>query len=208
MSYKGQIGLGILISCFLLTAFTPEKNALNECTPSKHTIDNYEPEQFPKSNNLLYAHGREQNIEGKKIVLRGILVDTHCIPIPDAKIQIWQTDNNGIFPYKFLRTTAAAYKTKKPYTSSFLGAGTAITDNEGKFLFITILPESKTHPYINIRVSHSLTGIFQTRYALKNNEQFIHDEAFSQEQDNNSYPDFPALYVKLVSEISHPNKKY
>jgi protocatechuate 3,4-dioxygenase beta subunit len=62
---------------------------------------------------------------------------------------MWQVDSNGKYPYQTLRghTSKKLANTK----STFLGSGTAVTNNLGEFAFITIYPVSKIN-YVNLRV--------------------------------------------------------
>ena len=54
-----------------------------------------------------------------------------------------------------------------PGQSSFVGHGTATTDNLGNAHFVTIIPPNKhDEGFINLRVSHSFYGDFQTKIEI------------------------------------------
>lgn len=126
------------------------------CKASKEHFNNYEPETFPKTNNLLRKPGEFPVFCGDKLIVKGKVVDKNCVPIPDAKISIWQVACDGKYPYKPLRSRFNNKEINLNSGATFLGAGTTSTDNKGEFYFITTYPPSKgkTPPHINVRVSH------------------------------------------------------
>ena len=144
-------------------------NKFNHCELSKPSINNYEPEKFTKTNNLLVS---SETIEKKqnKIIIIGNVVDHDCAPIADAKIYIWQTNESGRYVYEILRNKFKKEGNKKQNGESFHGSGIATSDNYGKFSFTTAFPGSyhKEHPHINVRVEHPTLGNLQTKYYLDN----------------------------------------
>jgi protocatechuate 3,4-dioxygenase beta subunit len=160
--------LSILTSVVLSTqSFAKERkyrNRINTCSLTKPTINNYEPETFGKTNNLLSAPGAVEAYVGDKIFVTGTVLDSNCVPLSDAKVYIWQMGEDGKYPYKPLRTKVAHRSSmfNSNSTSSFLGSGTATTDNNGRFSFITIYP-THHNPEINIRVEHINLGTLQTK---------------------------------------------
>jgi protocatechuate 3,4-dioxygenase beta subunit len=139
------------------------------CKASKSYLNNYEPKVFSSINNLLAPPGLLTEVVGKKIILQGTLLDQNCKIITDAKIYMWQVDNNGKYPYKALRTDINHKLTVIDKKSTFQGSGTTTTNNLGIFNFVTIYPPSifKEAPYVNIRVEHNKLGILQTKIYLK-----------------------------------------
>src|SRR6185295_14159090 len=66
------------------------------------------------------------------IRLHGILTDGAGAPIPDALLEIWQADADGVIP------TASGTLRRDGWT--FTGWGRASTDAEGRYSFSTALP--------------------------------------------------------------------
>lgn len=148
-------------------AYGFEPNNLNSCNLSKEATNNYEPPSFATSNNLLRPSGMMEIYCGEKILLKVKLLDISCVPISDAKIYIWQVGCDGKYPYKPLRKKAKEDLINTEAKSSFVGHGTATTDNLGNSHFLTILPPNKYgEGFINLRISHSLYGEFQTKLEI------------------------------------------
>lgn len=154
-----------LLTIFLLLLISSSANAKLQCTPSKFVVDNYEPETFPNTNNLLRAAGAHPIICGTKIIMRGKLLDRNCVPISDAKISIWQKACDGKYPYTPLRHGINKKLINLKSASTFLGAGSTTTDNKGEFYFISTISQSN-HQYVNVKVTHPLLKEFYTRISL------------------------------------------
>lgn len=146
-------------------------NKLNFCPITKTDINDYEPEIFSKSNNLLRAAGQEAIFCGQRIVVYGKLLDQNCVPVSDAKIYAWQVGCNAKYPYKPLKSTVKSdmYEEKREHT--FIGNGTATTNNKGEFIFVTVYPKAvhDMGPHINIRAEHRSLGTLQTSLELHGN---------------------------------------
>ena len=110
----------------------------------------------PAQNNMV-----NENSSGERITLTGVLLDGDGQPIPDAMIEIWQPDSNGIFnhPLDPLQEQADPH---------FHGFGRAESRNAGKYEFKTIKPGGRDGmpPYINVHVFargmlvHAMTRIY------------------------------------------------
>ena len=182
-------------------------NDMSRCNPSAESLDNFEPRSFPKSNNLLAAQGKPEQFYGQKILLQGVLLDPNCVPISDAKIYLWQMAASGKFPYEFLRKVAPANMSRIGQ-DSFLGAGIAVTDNNGKFQFLTILPQKPDYPYVNFRIVHRTFPDFQTQYTVKESWNAAYAEEFANDQNNRKFAEYKVFYVKLVVPYSNRTRKY
>ncbi|MCW2515791.1 MAG: protocatechuate 3,4-dioxygenase [Mycobacterium sp.] len=66
------------------------------------------------------------------IQLHGVVTDGHGDPVPDALLEIWQADAEGNVP-----ATSGALR-RDGWT--FTGWGRAATDDEGRYVFSTVLP--------------------------------------------------------------------
>ena len=89
---------------------------------------------------------------GQPIIIRGYVYDGKGIGVPDAAIEIWQADAQGIFNHP----DDPRYTKGDP---NFFGFGRAPTDDAGEYWFKTIKPgaiaeanEERYAPYINVRV--------------------------------------------------------
>jgi len=160
-----------LFSIYSINTNAFEPNNLNICNVSRPAKNNYEPEKFSPSNNLLRLPGREEFYCGQKILLKLTLKDKNCVPISDAKIYIWQVGCDGKYPYKPLRTKCDEKLLNIESKSSFVGHGTATSNNLGHANFITIYPPGKyNQEFINIRIAHPLYGTFQTQIKMSHDK--------------------------------------
>lgn len=146
-------------------------NKLNYCKITPPAINNYEPSQFQHTNNLLKGAGEYPLYCGRKIVIRGKVLDQNCVPVSDAKIYLWQKGCDGKYPYHPLRNNINKELLNVAANSStFKGSGTATTNNLGEFYFVTIYPPASKNEAsnVNIRVEHRDLGQLQTRLVLSN----------------------------------------
>ena len=165
-----------IVCLYYTVAFAEEgkiyPNKLTECKLTKNAIDDYEPEEFQLSNNLLRKTGQEPSYCGTKIIIKGKLLDERCIPISDAKVYLWQVGCDGKYPYTPLRGRVNKQMFSHASKSTFTGSGIATTNNKGEFFFVTIYPGemSKKGANINIRVEHRDLGQLQTKLYMANAE--------------------------------------
>jgi len=102
-----------------------------------------------------------EKTSGERITLTGVVYDGDGEPIPDALIEIWQPDANGIFnhPSDPLQEQADPH---------FRGFGRAESRDAGKYEFKTIKPDGRDGkpPYINVYIfsrgmlTHAMTRIY------------------------------------------------
>jgi protocatechuate 3,4-dioxygenase, alpha subunit len=114
---------------------------------------------------LIYSQAQSnlvnENTSGERITLTGVVFDGDGQPIPDAVIEIWQPDSNGIFNHSL----DSLQQQVDPY---FRGFGRAENRNAGKYEFKTIKPGGRDGmpPYINVHVFargmliHAMTRIY------------------------------------------------
>jgi protocatechuate 3,4-dioxygenase alpha subunit len=114
---------------------------------------------------LIYS--RDQNdlvneqTRGERITLTGFVYDGDRELLPDALIEIWQPDANGIFNHPL----DPLHEQADPH---FRGFGRAETRNAGLYEFKTVKPGGRDGqaPYINIHVFargmliHALTRVY------------------------------------------------
>lgn len=143
------------------------KKDFNHCSPSKAYLNDYEPKVFSFSNNLLRRNGQAALFCGEKIIIRGRVLDSDCVPVSDAKVYLWQVGCDGKYPYEPLRNKVNRKNINASKNqSTFQGNGIATTNNNGEFTFITIYP-SKTKN-VNFRVAHMDFQVLQTKFVLSN----------------------------------------
>jgi protocatechuate 3,4-dioxygenase, beta subunit len=179
LSFKLIISMSITLLGPSALAFEVN-NKLQDCrVPTKLYFDNYEPMEFPSSNNLLRRPGDFPRGCKEKLIIRGKLVDQRCVPISDAKVYLWHTDSEGKYPYKPLRSIVKESDISAPSSdSSFTGAGSTVTDNKGEFYFVSCFP-GKFHlkpPYLDIRVSSKKLPDKDYRFfarRVKENQEYL-----------------------------------
>jgi protocatechuate 3,4-dioxygenase alpha subunit len=98
---------------------------------------------------LPFADGNELVPPGSPGAIRfhGVVTDGDGRPVPDALLEIWQADGDGNVP-----TSTGALR-RDGWT--FTGWGRAATDDEGHYVFSTILPgatEPDAAPFIMVTI--------------------------------------------------------
>jgi protocatechuate 3,4-dioxygenase beta subunit len=169
-------------------ANVPADGIISKCsvTPSIKNLKNM-PDIVGNTNNLRKITGSFKSAEGINIVIFGRLLDKNCIPISDAKIEIWQTNHFGHYQnYN--------KKSKKNYDPNFIGSGSMDTNNLGQFNFITIFPgKYKGHTsFINIAVTHDNMKDFHTKM------YFPDDNGHKKDPDLNKMSQKNKLKLKAI----------
>lgn len=161
-------------------------NKLNFCKLTKEENNNYEPETFETTNNLLRETGQQSLYCGEKIIISGVVVDQNCVPVSDAKVYIWQINCDGKYPYKPLKTSINKKLVDTSNDLTFTGNGVATTNNKGEFHFITVYPPAihNIASHINVRIEHRKLGNLQTRLMLKGYKV----------EDPENYPELSPIY--------------
>ena len=70
---------------------------------------------------------------GERIIVTGRVLDEGGRPVRNTLVEIWQANAAGRYVHK-------ADQHDAPLDPNFLGAGRCITDNEGRYRFLTIKP--------------------------------------------------------------------
>jgi protocatechuate 3,4-dioxygenase beta subunit len=85
----------------------------------------------PSDSDLTRQHAGEPI--GQRIILAGRVLDEDGRPLRDTLVEIWQANAAG-------RYTHAGDTHPAPLDPNFSGAGRTMTDSEGRWRFVTILP--------------------------------------------------------------------
>lgn len=93
-----------------------------------------------------------EQTRGQHIEIKGTVFDGDGEPVPDALVEIWQADIQGIYNHP-------ADPQHAKTDMSFRGFGRAETDKEGSFWFRTVKPgcvawdeHQKQAPHVNVRL--------------------------------------------------------
>lgn len=140
----------------------------HRCTPTPQISGQPYPGagKFIPSNNLLRPAGKIRFASGPALRISGQVVDSDCVPVAGAQVQLWQYNTKG----RFRVPSKAALATPE---ATFAGTGIAVTDRQGYFNFDTLYPgksyyyhtlnrgEEDEHsvrrliaPRVNFRISH------------------------------------------------------
>lgn len=146
----------------------PCANTLNHCKLTKNILNNHEPAVFESTNNLLRKTGQFAQFQGKKIIIKGTVLDQNCVPVADAKVYLWQAGIGGIYPYKPLKIQANKRRFFGAKDSTFTGSGTATTNNKGEYYFVSMLPYTDVkNAYV--RVKHANLKTLHTKLSFTDN---------------------------------------
>ncbi len=89
--------------------------------------------QAKNSNDLTKNYNSFEVAKGKKIIIKGKVLDKDCVPISGAKVSIWQANSMGYYQFNY-------DKYSEHYDENFAGSGNIISNNLGEFEFITVYP--------------------------------------------------------------------
>jgi protocatechuate 3,4-dioxygenase, beta subunit len=144
-------------------------------------------------NNLLAQHAGEPL--GERIVVSGRVLDEDGRPSPHALVEMWQANAGGRYRHGSDRHGA-------PLDPNFTGCGRAVTDGEGRYLFVTIKPGA--YPWGNHenawRPAHLHFSLFGRAFTTRLVTQmyFPGDPLLAYDPIFNSIPDEKARH-RLVS---------
>ncbi len=161
------LGLGLF---FVDAAF-----AASTCQPTPSlAVSNYpRAKAIPHGNNLLLPAGKSVAASGQKVVIVGRLLDSRCLPITEAVVEIWQVDPYG-------RWLLAGRDDLVTPSATFAGAGRTITDKDGRFVFTTAFPAAlaKRAPHINMKVKAQDMKEFSTMLFFANDSRNAADATY------------------------------
>lgn len=120
-------------------------------------------------NDLTLVTGRTTRASGTRFLLSGTVVNTAGNPIVGATVEIWQTDNNGIYYHSGNSTTNR--------DQNFQNYGTATTDSTGAWSFRTVRPGLYTgrirHFHYRVRLGGQSGTILLTSQFMFNEDRSL-----------------------------------
>ncbi|MBY0354278.1 MAG: hypothetical protein K2Q12_00955 [Rickettsiales bacterium] len=112
-------------------------------------------------NNLVQPEGKSIIAAGEFVYLSGRIFDERCVPLSEARVEMWQANGAGKYIYPDKGSFANPYPL-------FAGTGATVTDGEGRYSFFTIFPgtaNAKSAPQIHFRITHPDTkDLFTTMF--------------------------------------------
>jgi protocatechuate 3,4-dioxygenase, beta subunit len=105
--------------------------------PLEHTLSEvtgpvYGHEEIDELDHDLTRQGQGEPL-GERIVLHGRVLDGDGRPVRGTLVEIWQANSAGRYQHGVDRHPA-------PLDPNFMGAGRTLTDDEGRYRFITLKP--------------------------------------------------------------------
>lgn len=163
----------LLAIAFMGTA----SHAMAECVPTPRVQTAKYPgaASIPTSNNLLLPAGKSIESDGQRLVVSGQVLDKHCLPVPNAVVELWQATPYG-------KAHVAEKKEMLTPYPTFAGAGRTVTDVNGQFTFTTAFPgvygyvgDKKQYsvraPQLNLRINAPDMADFSTALFFENDRR-------------------------------------
>lgn len=117
-------------------------------------------EAIPTINAMAQPTGKAVAAEGQKLWLVGRVLDSACVPVLDASVELWQNDPYG----RWILANGEDLANPNPV---FTGAGRTYTKNNGEFHFSTLFPAPTANraPNVNIKIkAHGLQDFSTVLY--------------------------------------------
>ena len=141
---------------------------------------------------------------GERIIVQGRVLDEDGRPVPQTLIEVWQANAAGRYAHKIDQHRA-------PLDPNFSGAGRTLTDDDGRYRFVTIRPGA--YPWKNHhnawRPAHIHFSLFGTNFLTRLITQmyFPGDPLLPYDPIFNSIPDARArerLIAGFTLEATEP----
>ena len=150
---------------------------------------------WPADNDLTGQHGGEPL--GERIIVTGRVLDGDGRPVRDGLVEVWQANAAGRYTHQNDQHPA-------PLDPNFTGAGRCLTDDEGRYRFVTVKPGAypwKNHEnawrpaHIHFSVfGHSFRSRLITQMYFPGDPLFEHDPIFQSVRD-------PKARERLISSF-------
>ena len=135
--------------------------------------------------------------QGQRIIVHGRVLDAGGRPVRGALVEVWQANAGGRYLHDGDRHPA-------PLDPNFSGAGRCLTDEDGRYRFVTIRPGA--YPWLNHdnawRPAHIHFSLFGRAFTerLVTQMYFPGDPLFEQDPIFNSVPD-PKARERLIARF-------
>jgi len=134
---------------------------------------------------------------GQRIIVHGTVRDGDGRPVRRSLVEVWQANAGGRYRHE-------ADQHPAPLDPNFSGAGRCLTDDEGRYRFVTVRPGAypwKNHPNA-WRPGHIHFSLFGRAFVerLVTQMYFPDDPLFGQDPIFNSIPD-PAARERLIARL-------
>ena len=144
-------------------------------TPAQ-TEGPFYPVQIPddRDNDLFVVDGAEGRPAGEILVFEGTLYDGAGMPVPGAVVEIWQTDDNGIYMHPGDSDSSRR-------DVNFQSYGEAETGPDGRYSFRTIMPGdySPRPRHIHVKVRMDGRELLTTQFYFSNDANAGSDRIFA-----------------------------
>ncbi|MEK9773719.1 MAG: protocatechuate 3,4-dioxygenase [Opitutae bacterium] len=152
-------------------------------------------------NDLIIINDSLTPAVGTIAYLNGKVKDARGFPVPNALIEIWQVDKNGIYIH-------SKGGSRSKLDSHFQGYGKFVTDKKGRYFFRTLKPSpySGRTPHIHVAVSikgmRHLTTQCYVKGEPRNNTDFILKKVKDPKARNSLIIPFKALQGSKLGETT------
>jgi protocatechuate 3,4-dioxygenase, beta subunit len=166
------------------------------------------------NNNLRRLTGSPEFAKGNLIVVEGTVRDSNCVPINDAIVEIWQANAKGGIDYTSDYNSSdikSDSESKDKADVNFAGSGSVITDNMGRYSFITVFPgviDERSAPHINFRLRHKDFLPMETVMYFENSNLNDRDTTLLKEVDVKNKKLLVAKAKKYTMNMSEGYIKY
>jgi len=128
-----------------------------------------------RDNDLTVVDGAMGEPEGEIIEFSGVVFDATGFPVPGVVIEIWQTDNQGVY----LHPADPGTSRRDP---NFQFYGEAITAEDGSYTFRTILPgRYEPRPrHIHVKIKFDGQTILTTQFYFGGDSDLDNESMFTQ----------------------------
>ncbi len=128
-----------------------DATGINDCTPTPQLFNHSYPgnKRIISSNDLIEPTGKGVYADGDYLHIRGQVLDSNCLPVFNARVELWQNNGEG-------RAVVAGNRSLATPNPTFAGTGVAFTDRGGHFSFETIYPGTRNSlaPHVHLGITH------------------------------------------------------
>ena len=127
-----------------------------------------------RDNDLAALEGAGGRPAGEVLEFGGRLYEGSGMPVQGAVIEIWQTDDNGVYPH----AGDPGYSRRDVNFQSY---GEAVTEEDGSYSFRTIMPgHYEPRPrHIHVKVRLGERELLTTQFYFSNDPQLASDRIFA-----------------------------